>query len=63
MRWLFEQHGLCTEPSGAIAVAAQLDRQADLSGMGDHVVVISGRNVDDDAFAAWIRSTDEVAAP
>ncbi|HUG91451.1 MAG TPA: threonine/serine dehydratase [Planctomycetaceae bacterium] len=54
MRWLYEQHGLRTEPSGAIAVAALLERRADLSGPGDLVVVISGRNVDDAAFASWI---------
>jgi threonine dehydratase len=58
MRWLYEQHGLRTEPSGAIAVAALLDRQTDLSGEGDLVVVLSGRNVDDDAFLAWIDSPD-----
>ena len=29
--------------------------EADLSGDGDVVVVISGRNVDDDAFRAWIK--------
>ena len=54
MRWLYEQHGLRTEPSGAIAVAALLSRQVDLDGGGDLVVVISGRNVDDDAFRTWI---------
>jgi len=54
MRWLYAQHGLRTEPSGAIAVAALLGRQVDLSGDGDFVVVISGRNVDDDAFVKWI---------
>jgi threonine dehydratase len=53
MRWLHERHGLRTEPSGAIAVAALLSGQIDLSGEGDVVAVISGRNVDDDAFAAW----------
>jgi threonine dehydratase len=54
MRWLYEQHGLRTEPSGAIALAALLEQQGDLSGEGDVVVVISGRNVDDDAFRSWI---------
>lgn len=54
MRWLYDQHGLRTEPSGAIAVAALLARTVDLSGDGDVVVVISGRNVDEDAFARWI---------
>ena len=55
MRWLYEEHGLRTEPSGAITVAALVSGQADLSGDGDVVVVISGRNVDDDAFRAWIK--------
>lgn len=54
MRWIYEQHGLRTEPSGAISVAALLSGQADLSGDGDLVVVISGRNVDEAAFADWI---------
>ena len=55
MRWLYEQHGLRTEPSGAITVAGLLSGQVDLTGDGDVVVVISGRNVDDDAFRAWIK--------
>lgn len=54
MRWLYEQHGLRTEPSGAIAVAALMSRQAELGVEGDVVAVISGRNVDEEAFAAWI---------
>ena len=54
MRWLWDRHGLRTEPSGAINVAALLNRQVDLTGDGDLVVVISGRNVDDDAFRKWI---------
>jgi threonine dehydratase len=54
MRWLYEEHGLRTEPSGAITVAALTSGQLELSGDGDIVVVISGRNVDDDAFRTWI---------
>jgi threonine dehydratase len=54
MRWIYDQHGLRTEPSGAIALAALLSRQVDLSGDGDIVVTISGRNVDEEAFASWI---------
>lgn len=54
MRWLYDRHGLQTEPSGAITVAALLNRQVDLTGDGDLVVVISGRNVDDAAFRTWI---------
>lgn len=54
MRWIYDQHGLRTEPSGAIGVAALLSGQVDLDGEGDVVVVISGRNADDDAFRSWI---------
>ena len=56
MRWLYEHHGLRTEPSGAITIAAVLGRRIDLTGEGDLVVVLSGRNVDEDAFRTWIRS-------
>jgi threo-3-hydroxy-L-aspartate ammonia-lyase len=54
MRWIYEQHGLRTEPSGAISLAALLAAHGDLAGDGDMVVVLSGRNVDNDAFLAWI---------
>ena len=54
MRWVYDQHGLRTEPSGAITVAALLGGQVDLAGDGDLVVVVSGRNVDESAFRAWI---------
>ena len=50
MKWLYDQHGLRTEPSGAIATAALLAGNASLEGEGDIVVVISGRNVDEIAF-------------
>ena len=54
MKWLYEQHGLRTEPSGAIAAAAALAGTADLAGDGDIVIVISGRNVDEPQFREWI---------
>ena len=54
MKWLYDQHGLRTEPSGAIATAALLSVQVDLSGDGDIVVTLSGRNVDEGAFRKWI---------
>lgn len=54
MKWLYDHHGLRTEPSGAIATAALLSGETDLSGEGDIVVVISGRNVDEPAFRDWI---------
>ncbi|MBS0204237.1 MAG: threonine/serine dehydratase [Planctomycetes bacterium] len=54
MKWLYERHGLRTEPSGAIATAAVLSRTADLAGDGDIVIVLSGRNVDEPQFREWI---------
>lgn len=54
MRWLYEQHGLRVEPSGAIATAAVLEGRIDLAGEGDLVLVVSGRNVDDIRFREWI---------
>jgi threonine dehydratase len=56
MRWLYNQHGLRTEPSGAITVAGLLSGEADLAGEGDVVVVLSGRNVDELAFQEWTTS-------
>jgi threonine dehydratase len=55
MRWLYDHHGLRTEPSGAIGVAAALSGQAQWGDSGDIVIVVSGRNVDDDAFVNWIQ--------
>jgi threonine dehydratase len=54
MKWLYEKHGLRTEPSGAIAVAAALTNRVNLDGPGDVVIVVSGRNVDEEAFRGWI---------
>ncbi|WZO98746.1 threonine/serine dehydratase [Isosphaeraceae bacterium EP7] len=53
MRKIYDIHGLRTEPSGAIGVAALLTGGVDLAGEGDIVVVVSGRNVDEDAFRDW----------
>jgi threonine dehydratase len=54
MKWLYENHGLRTEPSGAITTAALLSGQVKLDGEGDVVIVLSGRNVDEDSFREWI---------
>ena len=54
MKWLYDKHGLRTEPSGAIATAALMSGLVNLEGDGDLVVVLSGRNVDEDAFRKWI---------
>jgi threonine dehydratase len=50
VKWLYRQHGLRTEPSGAIAVAAALSGVVSLAGEGDLVLVVSGRNVDEGTF-------------
>ncbi|MEZ6090081.1 MAG: threonine/serine dehydratase [Pirellulaceae bacterium] len=54
MKWLYDKHGLRTEPSGAIATAALLTGSVRPSADGDIVIVISGRNVDEDAFRRWV---------
>jgi len=54
MKWLYQTHGLRVEPSGAIATAAVLQDKVDLSGSGDIVIIISGRNLDEDRFREWI---------
>lgn len=51
-RWIYLNHDLRTEPSGAIA--ALLLGKVNIAGEGDLVVVISGRNVDDNRFQEWI---------
>ena len=57
MRWLYDEHGLRTEPSGAITTAALLSGRVSPSGDGDIVVVLSGRNVDEVQFREWIGET------
>ncbi len=54
MRWIYNKHGLRTEPSGAIALAALLHGRSNIDGDGDIVVIVSGRNVDDSSFREWI---------
>ena len=54
MHWIYHHHGLRTEPSGAITLAAALTGGVQLDGAGDIVIVISGRNVDDGQFREWI---------
>lgn len=54
MKWLYDHHGLRTEPSGAISTAALLGGKVNLDGEGDIVIVISGRNVDETSFREWI---------
>ena len=53
MKWLYEHHGLRTEPSGAITTAAVLKGSVKFDGEGDIVIVVSGRNVDETAFRSW----------
>jgi threonine dehydratase len=57
MKWLYQHHGLRSEPSGAITLAALLNHSADeLAGTGDIVIVISGRNVDDSLFTSALNA-------
>ena len=55
MKWIYEKHGLRTEPSGAIAIAAALSRtvELDCDCDGDVVLVLSGRNADEQMFCDW----------
>ena len=55
MKWLYATHGLKTEPSGAITIAAAMCGKIDLTGEGDIVLILSGRNVDNDTFHQYIR--------
>ncbi len=59
MKWIDQQHGLRTEPSGAITVASLLTGKISLDGDGDEdgdiVIILSGRNVDPDQFQQWVR--------
>jgi threonine dehydratase len=50
MKWLYDHHGIRTEPSGAISVAGLLKQGPCQTTDGDLVAVIGGRNVDDDCF-------------
>lgn len=54
MNWIYQHHGLRTEPSGAITLAAALTGKVQLDGGGDLVIVVSGRNADDRQFLEWI---------
>ncbi len=54
MKWLYDHHGVRTEPSGAITTAAILTGKVKPDGEGDIVIVLSGRNVDEDQFQTWI---------
>jgi len=49
MRWLFANHGLVSEGSGAAGVAAVLSGKIDVAGR--LVVVVTGRNIAADRFA------------
>ncbi len=54
MKWWMDKHGVRTEPSGAITLAAVLGKKIDLNGDGDIVIVLSGRNVDPDTFDSFV---------
>lgn len=55
MRWLFTHHGLVAEGAGAAGLAAVLSDK--IEPIGQLVVVISGRNVTADSYAAILQSS------
>lgn len=54
MQLLWEHHQLIIEPSGAVSLAGFIKQKEALE--GDAVLLISGKNVDQDAFNEWINS-------
>jgi threo-3-hydroxy-L-aspartate ammonia-lyase len=54
MKWLYEHHGVRSEPSGAITLATCLFKKVDLSGVGDIVFTLSGRNIDETKFREMV---------
>ncbi|MFM8188021.1 MAG: threonine/serine dehydratase [Pirellula sp.] len=55
MSWLYRAHGLRTEPSGAITTAALLEGIVNLDdNVGDIVIVLSGRNIDQEVFDRYL---------
>jgi threonine dehydratase len=55
MSWLYRAHGLRTEPSGAITTAALLEGIVNLDdAVGDIVLVLSGRNIDQEVFDRYL---------
>ena len=57
VKWLFQEAKIVAEPSGAATVAAALRVREP-----DTVAVVSGGNVDSDAYAGYIRSSPEPSA-
>jgi threonine dehydratase len=55
VKWLFHEAKVVAEPSGAAAVAAALRAAVLQAPEPDVVAVVSGGNVDPDAFASYIR--------
>jgi len=55
----FEEFGLVTEPSGALALGALLSNRLSLQGR-TFVVVLSGRNVDQDVFAKQLAAATKI---
>lgn len=59
MLWLYRHHGLVVEPSGAVGIAAVLNDRIPIT--GTLVVVLSGRNVAPEKFAAIIATDPTVS--
>lgn len=52
MRLLWEEHQMVIEPSGAVALAGFLSHCKKIE--GDIVILVTGKNVDEDAFKKWL---------
>lgn len=53
MKWLYEKMQIVTEPSGAVAFAGFLKSHHHMR--GNVVILISGRNVDQENFEKWVK--------
>lgn len=51
MKWLYEKMGITAEPSGAVSLAGFMKNYQNLR--GNVVILISGKNVDQDKFDSW----------
>ncbi len=52
MKWLWEDHQLIVEPSGAVALAGFISLHEEIQ--GETVILITGKNVDIESFNKWI---------
>jgi threonine dehydratase len=54
MRLVWKLHGLIIEPSGATALAGFIKLHQEIK--GEAVILVTGKNVDEDAFNKWVKT-------